>query len=931
MRGYAAALSALVLCSGCLGAQKDTALVLHYTFNEGAGTLVLDKSGHRNHGKVVGKPKWVRGEAFNALSFNGTNTYVECGNKPSLALTKAGTLDVWCFPEAIQGGLISWHTGAGWGDQRLVLAFMNYGLVYKDICVAIGDGAWGTSFKEGHSPNAWTHLVMTFDGSDIALYRDGVLVQRVQQEFPPVTKGVPVRIGLCDGLGDAYFKGMISEVRIYDRALSEGEIAAHFKAGAKAVGLSVTEGITLTPHLHAGKGELVIEADLHTIEGIPAGASARMALWNDEDKSWVADKTKKISEDSRSISVAFPSDNLVAGKHEIRLSVIGPDGIPAGIEAVERFVFPKRAQRLGAKPGTRILNNLVVELLDQDRLAPKPYQELKFFNPRRGWVFVSSTADLKGSARVTISVDGDKSEAVIVQHGKSPARMETLRFLPPGERRMRIWCEVGKGEATPFIKQLIVRSVPEMMQCGHPTRSLSGYGDYDFKFLEKDVLPNLTTLVGGVHTASKSELTYWKKRGRRWLLEQNIPSLVNRSVPVTADVAYSWWVNSFGFQNPMVDGVMADEFSQGDHPSYNGYIEAVKRLAGNRAFENKLLYAWCASRSIHSVEALSKRFVETVLASGYKMAHEAYLPEKRTALDAKRLIENKIGRQMRLWETAFPGVMEQMVLVLGYMSAPPETLNVHPNADFKVFLEMQFNYLANAPECFGIYGVMVYKARYSDEETVRWAGRLFRHYCIEGNTDLLSNRLGYKYALTHILDGDFDEGLKEWTVKEAQPGSVGAREMLGVGRMQGRVAAAVGNRFLWMKRCNNKPNKVSQKIKHLAPGKLYSMKMISADYGDWVEGKSERKKLVVSVSIDGADMVREKCFTIPNHGFARVGPFLKQGSGVPWHNYHWLVFRATGNSARLTLSDWSDDENRGGPVGRQLMFNFVEIQPYFGG
>ena len=59
-------------------------------------------------------------------------------------------------------------------------------------------------------------------------------------------------------------------------------------------------------------------------------------------------------------------------------------------------------------------------------------------------------------------------------------------------------------------------------------------------------------------------------------------------------------------------------------------------------------------------------------------------------------------------------------------------------------------------------------------------------------------------------------------------------------------------------------------------------------------------------------------------------------------NYHRLVFRANGPTARLTLCDWADPSTGlagsrqagsgqatpGGPVGQETLINFVEIQPY---
>jgi len=87
---------------------------------------------------------------------------------------------------------------------------------------------------------------------------------------------------------------------------------------------------------------------------------------------------------------------------------------------------------------------------------------------------------------------------------------------------------------------------------------------------------------------------------------------------------------------------------------------------------------------------------------------------------------------------------------------------LNPQVDYKVFLDMQYRHLATSPECFGLWGVMIYKATYAEEEALRWAGRLFRHYCIEGNTDLLSERYGFTYNLRHIRNADFNEGPAGW-------------------------------------------------------------------------------------------------------------------------------------------------------------------------
>ena len=53
-----------------------------------------------------------------------------------------------------------------------------------------------------------------------------------------------------------------------------------------------------------------------------------------------------------------------------------------------------------------------------------------------------------------------------------------------------------------------------------------------------------------------------------------------------------------------------------------------------------------------------------------------------------------------------------------------------------------------------------------------------------------------------------------------------------------------------------------------------------------------------------------------------------KGGRSYYMNYHWRVFRAKGTTARLAVSDWKSEHEPGGPVGQELMFNFVEVQPY---
>jgi len=69
-------------------------------------------------------------------------------------------------------------------------------------------------------------------------------------------------------------------------------------------------------------------------------------------------------------------------------------------------------------------------------------------------------------------------------------------------------------------------------------------------------------------------------------------------------------------------------------------------------------------------------------------------------------------------------------------------------------------------------------------------------------------------------------------------------------------------------------------------------------------------------------------FTFPNCYAHRLGKF--NAKHPFWMNYHWRVFRATASSVRLTVRDWQTDTDPGGPVGQELIFNFIEVRPYLG-
>jgi hypothetical protein len=105
---------------------------------------------------------------------------------------------------------------------------------------------------------------------------------------------------------------------------------------------------------------------------------------------------------------------------------------------------------------------------------------------------------------------------------------------------------------------------------------------------------------------------------------------------------------------------------------------------------------------------------------------------------------------------------------------------------------------------------------------------------------------------------------------------------------------------------------------------------VTADYQELVQGNSVEQKNAVSIQLGGAKIIPTKSFQQPMaNNYAHTIHAFKDHNKF-WMNYHFLVFRAKGRSAKLTISDWASAASPGGPVGQELLYNFIEVQPYFG-
>jgi hypothetical protein len=203
-------------------------MIAYYAFENDAN----DSSVNGLNGVIMGDPVFAEGPAGYgmALDFDGDGDYVDCGNDAMFSVTDALTVSVWINWRAPGA---QWQTIIAKGDNAWRLA-RNSDSQGMDFGFDDGSRGWISASTASDVPlNEWHQLTATYDTIDGAkIYLDGVL-EGTNADTTGITTGdYPVFIGDNSQQTGRYWDGLIDEVMIYSRALSNGEIL--YLAGERA-------------------------------------------------------------------------------------------------------------------------------------------------------------------------------------------------------------------------------------------------------------------------------------------------------------------------------------------------------------------------------------------------------------------------------------------------------------------------------------------------------------------------------------------------------------------------------------------------------------------------------------------------------------------------------------------------------------------------
>ncbi len=203
-----------------------------------------DESGNGRSGIIHGDPQCVSGRLGMAYSFDGTDDFIELPAEftTSYISDNGFSWSMWFNPASIPAETIS-----GVGSTLLSVAdnrptddiLLGFGSLTAPknqfIFQTDGAGGFGASMipplsynpPSGWQTGEWYHVcgVRDYNSDEVILYINGSEETRTTFNGDPITRQMFAAVGaFFDGKAEAFFHGIIDEVRIYSRVLTPEEI-----------------------------------------------------------------------------------------------------------------------------------------------------------------------------------------------------------------------------------------------------------------------------------------------------------------------------------------------------------------------------------------------------------------------------------------------------------------------------------------------------------------------------------------------------------------------------------------------------------------------------------------------------------------------------------------------------------------------------------
>ena len=202
-------------------------VVGYWNFDEISGSTAYDSSGNNFDAGVSGANWQAGGKINGALNFDGSNDYVDTTiDSETLELV---TFCTW-FKSDDAGSIGNDYVAQRFFTQMCTSSGARFALGINNNRIAVyWRDSGGSNVGEGTttlSSGQWYYAAVTYDGSVIRLYLNGNEQNSFNESgMRDSTTSTAVQIGR-EKSGSRYFDGLLDDVRIYHRPLTEAEIQA---------------------------------------------------------------------------------------------------------------------------------------------------------------------------------------------------------------------------------------------------------------------------------------------------------------------------------------------------------------------------------------------------------------------------------------------------------------------------------------------------------------------------------------------------------------------------------------------------------------------------------------------------------------------------------------------------------------------------------
>jgi hypothetical protein len=209
----------------------------YYRLDEQTGTTAADLSGRGNAGILAGGMTFESSKAGGvlgqALQFDGTDDHIQL---PSgfYEFDNGFSMAFWAYPTAVKNYARFVDLGSGPNANNIIVG--RYGTT-NDLFVQVYNGSSGGAAVRATNAlalNTWQHFVVSISkrsSNNVKIYKNGQLILTGTTSIPQSATRTANYIGRSNWSADAYYQGLLDDVRIYDYALTASEASALYLGG----------------------------------------------------------------------------------------------------------------------------------------------------------------------------------------------------------------------------------------------------------------------------------------------------------------------------------------------------------------------------------------------------------------------------------------------------------------------------------------------------------------------------------------------------------------------------------------------------------------------------------------------------------------------------------------------------------------------------